>query len=121
MGNGIRGEKLILSKWSRKSKNISLLMAITKNGPLVYMFFLRSVKGIDFFSLLMPLFEEHQLSNKKYFFVLDNAKTPKKRSIIDKLDLCFLPSYSPYLNLVENYFYMVKKKVNQSFIKTSLI
>ena len=103
---------------STNSQNISLIMAITENSILGYMFFDSSVKCMDFFIFIIELLAKkpHLYKERKdYIFVIDGARSHFAKCIATKLNetikILQLAPNSPFLNPIEEVFGLLKLKL----------
>jgi hypothetical protein len=116
-GYSIRGKRVRLKFIGQKSKNQSFIAAVTRREVLGCMFVNGSVKGSEFYGFLSRLDKEYNIFSGNYFIVLDNAKCHHNKQISKifkkHTNLLFLPAYSPYLSIVENFFGEIKRDVKK--------
>ncbi len=115
---GQKGKKIPLKK-PNKSKNYSLLAAITDRDILGCQLVQGGVKKEDFAGFISSILEVAELGKKSSHIVLflDNASIHHsklvKNIIGSKLTLLFNAEYSPMLNPIEEFFSKMKATVRQ--------
>ena len=116
-----RGMKARIKFIGKKSHNVSLLASISKNRLLCFQLFKGSVTGHDFFKFLINMHKSGFLDPTKYCLILDNCMTRHKKEYIDyfrsKFNILFLPHYSPFLNSIELFFNVLKKKLRTRLMR----
>jgi transposase len=110
-GLSIKGEKINIPKKNLKSKNLSLLMAITKDEILNYDIYESSINKYSFYDFIKKII--NNLKENSYTFVFDNVSFHKDKEILKLIidsnnNYLFTPPYSPNLNPIENTFGIIK-------------
>jgi hypothetical protein len=71
--------------------------------------------GVEFYSFLLDTIEKVGLYGEKVVFVLDNLRAHKIKDIypilLNKINLFFLPAYTPMLNNIEYFFSLLKRNL----------
>ena len=87
---------------SGKREHISMVSAITNRGKVFWKLYERSVNGEMFFEFVKRLVQK---SKVKVFLIIDNLRTHKSKKLKEwvhankeKIELHYLPAYSPDLN-----------------------
>jgi transposase len=116
-GYSLRGEICRIKYIGEKTKNVSLLCAVTGKGVLGYMLFKGSVKASDFTYFLCCLMTFLR-PRKDYIILCDQARIHKDKTysiIVDKyINRLYIPSYSCYLNMIEYFFGSLKKELRKN-------
>ena len=110
-GLSVKGEKINMPKKNLKSKNISLLMAITKDEILNYDIYESAINKESFYNFIKKII--NNLKEDDYTFVFDNVAFHKNKDVLDLItdsnnNYLFTPPYSPNLNPIENTFGIIK-------------
>lgn len=120
-GWSLKGIKIKTKNNIVKSRNLSVVCAISDESLLNYKIFEKGIRSFDFFMFLFEMVQKNNFLNEKVIFVLDNAHVHNSRFYkkADKyINLFFLPEYTPQLNPIENFFFHMLKS---SFCKDSMI
>ncbi len=101
-GYAPRGKTPVLVLSQSKRERINMISSITNQGKMLFMIYDEKFTAQVFIRFLEQLLKE---STKKVFLVLDNLKVHHAHIVRDwlsdkteKIELFFLPSYSPELN-----------------------
>ncbi len=101
-GYAPRGKTPVLVLSQAKRERINLLAAITNRGALRVMMYRNTLTAEVLIQFLERLLRE---AGRKVFLILDNLRGHHSRKVrdwladeLDRIDLFFLPSYSPELN-----------------------
>lgn len=101
-GYAPRGKTPVLVLSQAKRERINLLAAITNRGALRFMMYRNTLTAEVLIQFLERLLRE---AGRKVFLILDNLRGHHSRKVrdwladeLDRIDLFFLPSYSPELN-----------------------
>lgn len=110
-GLSVKGEKINIPKKNLKSKNLSLLMAITKDEILNYDIYESSINKQSFYDFIKKIITN--LKEDGYTFVFDNVSFHKNKEVLSLItdsnnNYLFTPPYSPNLNPIENTFGIIK-------------
>ena len=110
-GLSVKGEKINIPKKNLKSKNLSLLMAITKDEILNYDIYESAINKESFYNFIKKII--NNLKEDGYTFVFDNVSFHKNKDVLElitdsKNNYLFIPPYSPNLNPIENTFGIIK-------------
>ena len=107
------GERLNVALPNSRGPNISLVLAISKNGPVHYKLITGSFKKESYRTFIMEMNEKLNLGGK-YYFIHDNA------SIHGNIDtgnqnhiMVNLPPYSPFFNPIESVFSKLKSRIRK--------
>ena len=109
-GRSLVGSTPIIPTTATRARNISVIASANKYGMISYHINNAPVSGEDFKTFLIGLNGECiRRGNSNPVFILDNARIHHYRglcNVIDELslNLLFLPPYSPFLNIIENWF-----------------
>ena len=106
-------EKAIPSNSGRQRLNINGALNIDEMQVSIVID--KSVNADSTIELLKQLEDKH-LQAEKIYIVCDNARYYRSRKVkayvsTSKIELCFLPPYSPNLNLIERYWKYFKREV----------
>ena len=109
-----KGQKTILSSPASFEK-VGVCGAVNPRNGKLYSLILNGFDSETFIYYLKWLIKIYR-GKKKIVLVLDNASSHKSKKVKDfvngckdKLELCFLPPYSPHLNLIEQLDFIEKK------------
>lgn len=99
----------------RKTKNVTLISAITKDSILGIQIFKGGLTAYDYGAFLINLLLKHPHiaeNRQNYCFYMDNA--PIHHAVVLKpfynhLNILFGAAYAPYLNPIEEYFGTIKR------------
>lgn len=104
-------------------KSISLILAVSKLGPVVFTLKKGYYTGVDFSKFIKELNRKLEVDpeykdmyeSNKIVIILDNARTHKTKEVKEammelKCKVLFLPPYSPHLNPIENVFNFIKRR-----------
>jgi transposase len=110
-GLSVKGEKINIPKKNLKSKNLSLLMAITKDEILNYDIYESAINKQSFYDFIKKII--NNLKEDGYTFVFDNVSFHKNKEVLALItdsnnNYLFTPPYSPNLNPIENTFGIIK-------------
>ena len=111
--------KEFVQKIPQPSKNITLILAITKTKILGYQIYIPGVNGKDFVCFLINIIKQCNLEEKlsNIVFVYDNVNTHKlgeyKKRFFNKINYLTTPAYCPYFKCIEEVFSKVKKIVKK--------
>ncbi len=101
-GYAPKGKTPVLVLSQSKRERINLISAITNQGTLRFMMYRDTLSAEVLIKFLQRLIHE---AGRKVFLVLDNLRVHHSRKVrewladkLDKIELFFLPSYSPELN-----------------------
>jgi len=103
-----------------KSRNISVCCAMIRNGIKYFNSQTKSFKTLTFSNFIDDLFTKiNELNISKAVVLMDNVLFHKHHMIKTKFEqsnhvLLFLPSYSPFLNPIENMFARWKLLIRES-------
>ena len=117
-GWGKKGAKISIIK-QPKSKNYSLLTAISDREILGCQFIRGGVKKEDFVGFICSLFKQKNLgiNNSHLIIFLDNASCHKakhvKKYLGSKIKFLFNAGYSPMLNPIEEFFSKLKMMIRK--------
>ena len=114
-GYSTKNSKAYYPANASKSKNISLLCAITLNGCIAYEYKEGSFNSDSFSNFILNQLVQYFRVNRQAVLVMDNARIHHSRMVINILQqnnipFKFLPPYSPQLNPIEEFFAMIKSK-----------
>lgn len=116
-GYWVRGKPLRLDFIAPKSKNYSFLGAIDSKGLIGYRLLKGCMSGCDFFVFLFDLVQSNNFDLNTTVFVLDNLRGHKLKAvypIVEKrLNLLFLPIYTPIFNNIEYIFSLMKRHLKR--------
>lgn len=112
-----KGQRAILGVKAKQSMNMSLCAAIDEMGIVHHEVREKSHKAIDvvdFLGDLVDVFSAGRMTNK--VIILDNCSVHRRGDLEAKLrntthTFMFLPPYSPFLNPIENVFFVWKYHV----------
>lgn len=119
----LRGTSAYVDVSSARSRNISVVAAMNKQGMIFKKVYERPVNGVDFKN---SFFEIHQncieIGITNPIFIMDNARIHhysefKNDPLFQSLNVFYLPAYSPFLNPIENVFSVWKNLVKRSEAK----
>lgn len=131
-GRSLKGTSAYCSVSGARSRNISVVAAVNKNGIIYSKIHDKAVTGEDFKLSLEEIKIQCSLNQiPDPIFVMDNAKIHHYKglqNIIDNLHLKieYLPPYSPFLNPIENVFSVWKNAVirrqskNEAELRTAI-
>ena len=111
-GIAVAGQRATTPVPFSRSRNISVVAAMTKNGMLYNKMHDKAVTGQDFQLCLDEIKNtciEKEISNP--VIILDNARIHHSRMNWDGFLPVFLPPYCPFLNPIENCFSKWKNAV----------
>ena len=103
----------------KKSKNLSVVTAISKKGLIGIQIVKGSITGTDFACFLLGIIKNHkdiEENLKEYYFFMDNASIHKRIStqkFLHSMNIFYNAPYSPFLNPIENFFGLVKKQFRE--------
>lgn len=109
-GRSLKGQRIHRIVPTVRGKNITMVLAISKNGPILHKFKIGAFNGDDYQEFIHEL--SSRLPNQKHYLIQDNAPihrssfTPNASHIITNL-----PPYSPCLNPIESVFSKLKRHV----------
>lgn len=117
-GYGQRNQELRFDDVIAKSKNYSLLAAITDTEVVSYCMFEDSVKAPDYFCFIYDMAAIMDSKYDKWLLVIDIANIHKEKTLFKEalkcINLAFLPPYSPQFNPIELFFGDLKREVRKS-------
>jgi len=100
-----RNKQMNLKFINKKSRNISLCAAISRNQIFGLQINLLPFKGDNFYYFLSQFINLYDLQKINVCFVMDNCKIHKAKEYFNMfykhLNIIFLPPYSPRLNIIE--------------------
>jgi transposase len=109
------GETPVVRETAKKIK-INVISAVTNRGDVRFMSYASTMTQNKFICFLGRLTES---ADKKVFFITDNLRVHHGRKVkawvaenSDKIELCYIPSYSPELNADEYLNRDLKKNVH---------
>ena len=111
--------KEFVQKIPQPSKNITLILAITKTKILGYQIYIPGVNGKDFVCFLINIIKQCKLEEKlsNIVFVYDGVNTHKlaeyQKRFFNKINYLTTPAYCPYFKCIEEVFGKVKKIVKK--------
>lgn len=114
-GHVFLGESPIKYQPASKGQNISLCALISLNGVEYYQLREGGFNGENFADFLIRALERGRLNNRP-LIILDNASIHSRALQTLNLnemgiEIMFLPTYSPELNPIENFFGYIKSKI----------
>ena len=105
-------------KTSRRGPNISLILAVSKKGPIHHKAIIGSFKNDTYQEFLMEV--SLKLPNGVYYLIHDNASIHSPTiSTTDLHEIVNLPPYSPFLNPIETVFSQLKSKIRTRLTASS--
>ena len=116
-GRSLKGKSAYCFVSAARSRNISVVAAVNKNGIIYSKIHDRAVNGEDFKVCLEELNSSYILKGiENPIIVMDNARIHHYKGLQDlivreNLDLKYLHPYSPFLNPIENVFSVWKNLV----------
>ncbi|CAG8644429.1 12916_t:CDS:2, partial [Racocetra fulgida] len=118
-GRAHRGQPAIRKVESNRRKNIFVIAAINKNGVLYYKSILGSVNSEIYATFIYELI--NIIPNGK-FLAMDNIAFHRSNIVKSAIantthKFLYLPPYSPFLNLIENWFSKVKDSVARNRLR----
>ena len=122
--------KEFVQKIPQPSKNITLILAITKTKILGYQIYVPGVNGKDFVCFLINMIKQCNLEEKlsNIVFVYDGVNTHKLgeyiESFYNKINYLTTPAYCPYFKCIEEVFSKIKiivKKKNACSIDERIL
>ncbi|KAG0425753.1 hypothetical protein DMUE_6011 [Dictyocoela muelleri] len=118
MGYSPKNTRCYINVPNSKGKNISVLCDITKESVHGYQIKSRSFKSLDILDFIEQKLPLLTPLNRKYI-IMDNASIHKTAEVKEAFlrknyILKFMPSYSPQLNPIEEFFSCLKSRVRQS-------
>lgn len=116
-GYTLRNRPLRLNWVAPKSKNYSFIGTVDKDSLIGYKLIKGGTTGINLYEYLLDMVTRYNLDLNPTVFILDNLRGHKLKSmypIVDKkLNLMFLPRYSPMLNSIEYVFSLLKRHLRK--------
>ena len=109
-----RRSEVCIYEYKKRTKNFSVIAAMTDEEVLGYQIFQKGTTARDFGAFLINLIDSCSLKTKgldNYVFFMDNSKThhaKRLRKLRDYLHICFNAAYSPQLNPIEGLFSLWK-------------
>jgi len=106
-------------KAQARSQNFSVIAAITNSKIIGYQIFQGSITAEDFGAFLSLLLNHNSdiLENSsRYAFFMDNARIHKAlllQPFLKNFDIFFNTPYSPFLNIIEEFFGLLKFRFRQ--------
>lgn len=119
-GRALRGARAVHVVRAIKSRNISIMCSMNKDGIFQYSSQSQAFKTVSFCAALENLFIEFQRHGiHNAVLVMDNAPIHRPadvRSLCERFGhiILYLPPYSPFLNPIENMFSKWKEGVRRS-------
>ena len=90
---------------TNRGKNMSLIMAIGKHGPLLFKLYSGSVDHVKYQDFISEL--SSSLPGTPHYLIHDNARI--HGNTISNFQIINLPPYSPFLNPIEAFFAKLKR------------
>lgn len=117
-----RGKKIVY-RIKPKSKNYTLIAAITAREIMGFLLLKGGAKGADYFNFLLKLIKNHlKLNLNKTIFFADNGTAHKKKELLNEFSkymiFKFNAPYSPQTNPIEMFFHILKTKIREKRPKT---
>ena len=116
-GYSERGLPLRLEKIGVKGPNYSFIGAFDTTGILSYRVIKGGVQGTDFYIYLLEMIKTLNLEKEKTIFIFDNLRAHKFKEVYSKIkykvNILFLPAYSPFLNPIEYWFSLLKRNLRR--------
>lgn len=122
-GRSLRGTSTFVDVPAARTRNISVLAAMNRNGMIYHKVHDKALNGEDFKSALIDLkntCDERSIVN--CVFIMDNARIHHYSRLNETINdygivVEYLPAYSPFLNPIENCFskwknYVLRGKAN---------
>ena len=107
------GERLNVTVPNSRGPNISLALAIAKNGPVYYKLITGSFTKETYGSFIQEVSGKLNL-NQKYYFIQDNASIHGNAETGNQNHIMVnLPPYSPFLNPIESVFSKLKSRIRK--------
>lgn len=103
-----------------RSKNISIVCAMNKNGLIYYEHSLRAINQESFIAFIEQLkLKIRHIGIRSAVFIMDNVRFHKTESVMNAINdlttqAMYLPPYSPFLNPIENMFSKWKEITKRS-------
>ncbi|CAG8678754.1 32975_t:CDS:2, partial [Racocetra persica] len=118
-GRAYRRQLAIHEVVSNRGKKISIIAAMNEDGVLYYKSILGSANSKIFSDFIRELI--NNISNSK-FLVMDNIMFHRSNIVKEavkntKHKILYLPSYSPFLNPIENWFSKIKNSISRNRLR----
>ena len=122
----MRGPRCLVSEVNKKSERYSVIGAVDKEGMACYQVFQDSVRADDFVYFMTNLESFLEIKNvdlKKTVFFCDNEPTHRsqiaQKHVLERLNVLFLPPYSPQQNLIERVWQVWKMGMRKTNYETT--
>jgi len=116
-GRSRKGTRIYATVPSNRGRNQSLIMAISKKGPVHYKVVSGSVNREVYQTFISELIAK--LPERKHYIIHDNASIHLGITTPNHVEIIQLPPYSPFLNPIEAVFSKVKQSVRKSVTRTA--